>query len=116
MAEWEWLAQVDPVKAERERFNIRNVGVLRNREGVHLGDLRDKQTHANVAIIRALTREREWESREMQRAEARGHLAGDVRKLELQLAQERREHRRAIAWHQKIMGHRFGGPSNLEAS
>lgn len=119
MGDWDWLGQVDPVKVERERFNVPNVGVLRNREGVHLGDLSIRpQGTREVAIIRALTRERERHDRELHRAEVRGQLRGQVRHLELQLARERAEHRRQLAWHKKVitLGHRTGGPFSLEGT
>ena len=114
----DWFAGIDPVALERERFNIPNVGVLRNREGIHLGAIHEKQSTVNVAVIRALTRERERHDKEMHRAEVRGHLRGEVRRLELQLARERREHERALAWQKKLstMGHRIGGPFPLEGT
>lgn len=117
MSDWDWLTVVDPVKVERERFNIPNVGVLRNREGTHLGDLHDRAaTTADIAIIRALTREREREGLERHRTEVRGVMHGRIRDLKAQLARERREHQRELDWAKKLstMGHRFGGPSLLE--
>lgn len=115
---WEWLGMVDPVKVERERFNIPNVGVLRNREGIHLGDLSIRpQGTREVAIIRALTRERERENRERHRVEVRGAMHGRIRTLENTLARERREHAKTAAWRQKLsdMGRLHSGPSSLEA-
>lgn len=114
----DWFAGIDPAVLERERFNVPNVGALRNREGVHLGELHKKPSHVNLTVIRALTRERERADREAHRTVVRGELRGRIRQLEAQLARERREHERALAWERKVSswGHRGGGPSSLKGT
>lgn len=114
----DWWAGIDPERLERERFNIPNVGVLRNREGVQLGELHKRSDPVNVTVLRALTRERDREDREQHRAVVRGELQGEIRHLRAQLARERREHERALAWERKVSswGHRVGGPSSLKGT
>jgi len=114
----DWFAGIDPVALERERFNIPNVGVLRNREGTQLGELHRKPDRVNVTVLRALTKERDREGQEQHRAVVRGELRGRIRHLEMQLARERREHERALEWERKVSswGHRNGGPSSLRGT
>lgn len=113
---WEWLGMVNPRTIERERFNV-TARSLRNREGVHLGNLHDTTPKVDVRVIRALSREREREAADRHRTEVRGNMHGRIRTLENTLARERREHAKTAAWRQKLsdMGRLHSGPSSLEA-
>lgn len=100
--DWDWLEGFDPASVERERFNIPNAGVLRNREGIHLGELHHTPTTINVRVLKALTSEREREERERHRIEVRGQMHARIRELEQELARERRDHAKDAAWRQKL--------------
>lgn len=116
MGDWEWLAQVDPVSVERERFNV-TARAVRRREGTHLGLLAEAAA-PDVRIIRALSRERELETREQAETVTKGQLHSRIRNLETALARERRKHASELAWQKKLTtwGHRNGGPSALEGT
>jgi hypothetical protein len=100
MTDWGWLEMVDPKTIERERFNV-TARTVKRREGVQLGSLATMPAE-DVRIIQAVARERQREIDQREAVEEIGVIRGEVRALEAQLARERREHERALAWQKKL--------------